>query len=48
MFLDRHADLARVRRGLLDDVLANLHIFKGLSEEEESAFNDAFSEVTGN
>ena len=31
-----------------DDVLANLHIFKGLSEEEESAFNDAFSEVTGN
>ena len=31
-----------------DDVLANLHIFKGLSEDEESAFNDRFSEVTGN
>ena len=31
-----------------DDVLANLHIFKGLSEDEESVFNDRFSEVTGN
>jgi spermidine/putrescine transport system substrate-binding protein len=31
-----------------DDVLANLHIFKGLTEDEESAFNDRFSEVTGN
>jgi spermidine/putrescine transport system substrate-binding protein len=31
-----------------DDVLANLHIFKGLSEDEETAFNDRFSEVTGN
>jgi spermidine/putrescine transport system substrate-binding protein len=31
-----------------DDVLANLHIFKGLSEDEESSFNDRFSEVTGN
>jgi spermidine/putrescine transport system substrate-binding protein len=31
-----------------DDVLANVHIFKGLTEDEETAFNDAFSEVTGN
>jgi spermidine/putrescine transport system substrate-binding protein len=30
------------------DVLANVHIFKGLSEDEETHFNDAFSEVTGN
>ena len=31
-----------------DDVLANLHIFKGLEEDEESTWNDKFSEVTGN
>ena len=31
-----------------DDVLANLHIFKGLAEDEESTWNDKFSEVTGN
>jgi spermidine/putrescine transport system substrate-binding protein len=31
-----------------EDVLANVKIFKGLSEEEETHFNDAFSEVTGN
>ena len=31
-----------------DDVLSKVKIFKGLSEDEESAFNDRFSEVTGN
>jgi len=31
-----------------EEVLANVHIFKGLTEEEETAFNDKFSEVTGN
>ena len=31
-----------------DDVLANLHIFKGLEEDEEGTWNDKFSEVTGN
>ena len=31
-----------------EDVLANLHIFKGLAEDEESTWNDKFSEVTGN
>ena len=30
------------------DVLSNLHIFKGLAEDEESTWNDKFSEVTGN
>ncbi|HET9347382.1 MAG TPA: extracellular solute-binding protein [Candidatus Limnocylindrales bacterium] len=31
-----------------EDVLANVHIFKGLTEDEETHFNEAFSEVTGN
>ena len=31
-----------------EDVLANVKIFKGLTEDEETHFNDAFSEVTGN
>jgi spermidine/putrescine transport system substrate-binding protein len=31
-----------------DEVLANVKIFKTLTEEEESAYNDKFSEVTGN
>ena len=31
-----------------EDVLANVQIFKGLTEDEETHFNDAFSEVTGN
>jgi spermidine/putrescine transport system substrate-binding protein len=31
-----------------DDVLANVHIFKGLTEDEETYMNDKFSEVTGN
>ena len=31
-----------------DDVLANVKIFKGLTEDEETHFNEAFSEVTGN
>ena len=31
-----------------EDVLSNLHIFKGLAEDEESTWNDKFSEVTGN
>ena len=31
-----------------DDVLANVKIFKTLSEDEEKVFNDKFSEVTGN
>ena len=30
-----------------EDVLANVKIFKGLTEDEETHFNDAFSEVTG-
>jgi spermidine/putrescine transport system substrate-binding protein len=30
------------------EVLANVKIFKSLAEDEESAFNDRFSEVTGN
>ena len=30
------------------EVLANVKIFKSLAEEEESVFNDKFSEVTGN
>ena len=28
--------------------LAKLHIFKGLTEEEETYMNDEFSKVTGN
>jgi spermidine/putrescine transport system substrate-binding protein len=31
-----------------EETLANLHIFKSLAEDEESVFNDKFSEVTGN
>jgi spermidine/putrescine transport system substrate-binding protein len=31
-----------------EDVLANVRIFKTLTEEEESEYNDKFSEVTGN
>ena len=31
-----------------DDVLANVKIFKSLTEDEESAFNDKFSALTGN
>ncbi len=31
-----------------DDVLANVSIFKSLTENEETAFNDKFSELTGN
>lgn len=31
-----------------DEVLANVKIFKSLTEEEESYFNDKFSAVTGN
>ena len=31
-----------------DDVLANVKIFKTLSEEEETSFNDKFSALTGN
>jgi spermidine/putrescine transport system substrate-binding protein len=31
-----------------DDTLGKVKIFKGLTEEEETAFNDKFSEVTGN
>jgi spermidine/putrescine transport system substrate-binding protein len=30
------------------EVLANVKIFKSLAEDEESVFNDKFSEVTGN
>jgi spermidine/putrescine transport system substrate-binding protein len=30
------------------DTLANVKIFKSLTEDEESVFNDRFSEVTGN
>ena len=30
------------------DVLANVKIFKTLSEEEEAVFNDKFSALTGN
>jgi spermidine/putrescine transport system substrate-binding protein len=31
-----------------DDVLANVRIFKTLTEEEETGYNDKFSVVTGN
>jgi spermidine/putrescine transport system substrate-binding protein len=31
-----------------DDVLANVRIFKTLTEEEETGYNDKFSAVTGN
>ena len=31
-----------------DDVLANVSIFKSLTEDEETAFNDKFSTLTGN
>ena len=31
-----------------DDVLANVKIFKTLTEDEETAFNDKFSALTGN
>ena len=31
-----------------DDVLAKVRIFKTLSEEEETSYNDKFSQVTGN
>jgi spermidine/putrescine transport system substrate-binding protein len=31
-----------------DDVLAKVKIFKSLTEDEETAFNDKFSALTGN
>ena len=31
-----------------DDVLANVKIFKTLTEDEEADYNDKFSQVTGN
>jgi spermidine/putrescine transport system substrate-binding protein len=31
-----------------DDVLANVKIFRSLTEDEETVFNDKFSQVTGN
>ena len=33
---------------VVDDVLANVKIFKTLTEDEEAGYNDQFSQVTGN
>ncbi|MEX1169227.1 MAG: extracellular solute-binding protein [Chloroflexota bacterium] len=49
---DSDPDLAALAESPLifpsDDVLANVKIFKTLSEDEEAVFNDKFSALTGN